>query len=218
MSHRSLSSGVKLLLAFSVAIGTTPRDACASLISVGTAFGPNTATLDTSTGLSWLDLTLTTGYSYDELLTEAASGGAFAGFGLATQDEVLAFWVHAGIDVESLGLFTPANLQPIMDLMLLVGTTGLNSGNLGNGNSFDFTAGHIESGPAGGGGWVRVMTIAADPDPTRTGRPDVGMVPSNNTNNERGAWLVGRRAPEPRASIMFSAGLVLLMIVRCRRR
>jgi hypothetical protein len=207
----------KLLLAVSLAIGAVPNDARASLISVDTAFGPETATLDTTTGFRWLDVTLSTPFSYDQLLPELAPGGVFAGYTLATADDVLALWAHAGIDEGSLGVFTSENFRPIVQLMSLVGITGLNTGNLDNVNFFDFTAGHIKSGP-GGGGFVDVMTISADPDPTMTGRPDIGGVPSNNPNNEHGAWLFLRPVPEPGDTHLLLAGLVLLMLVRSRRR
>jgi hypothetical protein len=168
-----------------------------TMVSLDGPFGPGTLTLDPATGLEWLDVTLSTQYSYDELLPELAPGGVFEGYRLATVDEVLTFWSDAGINVGPgyLGYFTPENLQPILDLMVFVGVTGVNTGNLGSGNFFDFTAGHIESDPANNEGWVQVATLSADPEPTATGRPDLGTVPSNNEQDQHGAWLVLDNSP-----------------------
>ena len=209
------------LFAFLLAVGVAAGDARASLLSVASSFGANTATLDTSTGYRWLDVTLSTPYSYDQLLPQLQPGGVFEGYSLGTMNEVLDLWAEAGINLTSLGSFTSANFQPIVDLMALVGITGLNTGNLDNVNFFDFTAGHIEGGP--GSGWVWVMTIAADPDPTMTGRPDLGSVPSDNMNNEHGAWLVARTdptapVPEPETYAMLLAGLGLLGFMGRRRK
>ena len=158
------------------------------LVSEESTLGADTLTFDPATGLRWLDVTLSTPYSYDELLLQLQPGGLFERFRLGTSAEVQTFWQSAGIDTSVLGTFVPQNLQPVIDLMAFVGITGINTGNLGGGNFFDFTAGHVESGP-GGGGNVTVGTIAADPTPTATGRADFGTVPSNNPNNEHGAWL-----------------------------
>ena len=149
-------------------------------------FGSETITRDLATGLRWLDVTLSTPYSYDQLLPELDAGGVFAGYRLATGHEVKSFWAHAGVDTTLTG-FVTENFQPVVDLMAFVGITGTN-GNMGGGNFFDFTVGHVESGP--GGGTVFVYTLAADPDPTLTGRQSNGTVPSDNTNSGHGAWLV----------------------------
>ena len=175
----------------SFSITITP--ASVALISQNSAFGANTITLDTATGLKWLDVTLSTPYSYDQILVQLQSGGVFDGYRLATNAEVLTFWQNAGINTGAgfLGFFTSQNFQPIVDLMAFVGITGLNTGNLGGGNFFDFTVGHIESGPGSCVGiCVTVAGLGADPDPTVTGRPSFGGVTSNNPNTQHGAWLI----------------------------
>jgi hypothetical protein len=165
----------------------------AEMVSRDSSFGPDTITYDTETGLEWLDVTITTPYSYDEILIEIKPGGAFDGYRLAKTDEILNFWQNAGINtgIGFLGSWTTENFQPIVNFMAWVGITGLGVGNLGGGNFFDYTAGHIESGP--GGSWVFVATIAADPDPTITGRPDFGSVPSDNSSSTHGSWLVKKK-------------------------
>lgn len=151
------------------------------------SFGADTISRDLATGMRWLDVSASTPYSYDQLMLEFGAGGVFEGFRLATAHEVRAFWANAGIDTTLSG-FVSENFQPVVDLMGFVSVTG-DAGNLGGGNVFDYTAGHVESGP--GGDWVSVGTISADPDPTLTGRQGFGTVPSDNTNATHGAWLIG---------------------------
>jgi hypothetical protein len=125
---------------------------------------------------------------------------------------------NAGIDVSagSLNSFTAGNFQPVVDLMDLVKVTGPNQGNLGGGNFFDYTVGHIESGP--GGGWVRAATLGADPDPTVTGRAGFGTVPSSNANDSHGAWLVSPAIPEPSAALVFGIGVLVVGSAARRRK
>lgn len=175
-----------------IVIGGTEKYLAAEMVSRDSAFGYDTITYDTETGLEWLDVTLSTLYSYDEILTELEHGGTFDGYRLATADEIITFWQNAGINVGTgfLGAWTAENFQPIVDLMVLVGITGTN-GNLGGGNFFDYTVGNIDSGP--GGDWVTVAILGADPDPTITGRPSFGSVPSDNINNQHGSWLIAKK-------------------------
>jgi len=164
------------------------------LVSQPSAFGPDTATFDPNTGMRWLDVPLSTPYSYDQTLVQLQPGGLFEGFRLGTSAEIQNLWTSAGIDTGA-GGFVPQNLQPIVDLMQFVGITGLNQGNLGGGNFFDYTAGNIESGPGGldpvtgDPVWITLANIGADPVPTMTGRASFGTVPANNPNNTHGSWL-----------------------------
>ncbi len=68
----ALSLAVGLLAA-----GTQP--ATAALIAQDDAkFGPGAITLDTTTGMEWLDLTASTGRSYNEVASQLGVGGDFA--------------------------------------------------------------------------------------------------------------------------------------------
>jgi hypothetical protein len=62
----------------------------------------------------------------------------------------------------SLEKFASANFQPMFDLTAFTGITGVNKGNFGRGNFFDFVAGHIESGP--GCDWVIVAALGTHPE------------------------------------------------------
>lgn len=69
--------------------------------------GANNVTSDTATGLDWLDLTASSGISYDDILLQFGTGGTYEGWRHATQAEV------NDLIVNSAGL-TLAN-QPIVD-------------------------------------------------------------------------------------------------------
>ncbi len=53
--------------------------------------GDKRATLDTDTGLEWLKLSETKGYSYNEILQEIAYGGEFSGWRLPTYEEAIGY-------------------------------------------------------------------------------------------------------------------------------
>lgn len=112
---------LKIFIAFILSLGfTAPLDA--ELISFDDpVFGDNSITLDTDTGLEWLDLTKSTNRSFNDVSNELGVGGNFAGFRYATIDEINTFWANAGIpNIES---FTEANLEPVASLMSLIGCT-----------------------------------------------------------------------------------------------
>lgn len=168
----------------------TGRDIKATIISMDTSFGQDTMTLDTNTGLGWLDITLSTPYSYDQILLELMPGGGFDGFRLAALSEVTAFWQNAGIPTIG-NDFVSENYAPIRNLMGFVGITGLGAGNLGDGRWFDFVLGHTADLESGGShdNWVYVATLGAY-DGDLTGRASYGVVPRDNSNPNHGSWLV----------------------------
>ncbi len=172
----------------------------AALTSESSAtFGPGSLTTDSETGLSWLDLTFTTQYSKEGMLTALATNPAFAGFRMATLEEVNTFLQHAGVDTSLYG-FTPANSTPILDLMALIGITG-NNGNCGNGCIFDFSTGHVLDPYIyewEGQTYIRTYAVSVaayerenlDGTFTPVGRYSVGNVPLDNLNDSHGSWLV----------------------------
>lgn len=83
-----------LVLFFQFALSTT---ATSALISVGTPFGPGTATFDSDTQQQWLDLSLSRPFSYNQVVAELNAGEQFEGYRLASTAEVSNFISNSGI-------------------------------------------------------------------------------------------------------------------------
>lgn len=70
----------------------------AGLISFDdTIFGPDSITRDTDTGLEWLDWTVATGLSYEDMISQLGLGGEYYGFRYATLDEAAALFDNGGL-------------------------------------------------------------------------------------------------------------------------
>ena len=85
--------------------------------------GDGLITYDTDTGLYWLDLTLTTNLSYNDVLNEISQGGALEGFWYATTADIDTLQVSAGLPS---GLFFstfPIYVNNMNQLLYLVGIT-----------------------------------------------------------------------------------------------
>ncbi len=72
----------------------------ADIFAIDNEFGQNAGTVDSAQGLEFLDLTLTTNMSYDQILPMLGSGGAFEGWRHATYFEVNTLVNNAGIQVD----------------------------------------------------------------------------------------------------------------------
>lgn len=81
--RRFIAAAIALIATSVVAISPSS----AALISLSSSFGPNTIIRDTDTGLEWLALSVTEDLFALELLDELESGGAFASFQSATQEQ-----------------------------------------------------------------------------------------------------------------------------------
>jgi hypothetical protein len=214
--HRTLrptASAIAVLLALA-------GPSAAELISEDSDFGVGTITLDTSTGLRWLDVPLTTGHTYDEIVTFFQPGGELEGYRLATQDEVEELFVNAGIDISTTE-WVPQNHDPNAALAALVGQTGSN-GNCGAGCTFNYTQGWVYSGDPPPVDDKRIGVLqwfdnTAGLNPTLPQAPIGRSLPRSGTvspySGGRGAWLV--QVPEPAGAALASA-VALALLARGR--
>lgn len=89
-------------------------------------FGLNSITLDTDTGLEWLDLTESQNRSFSDVASEFGPGGDFEGFRHVNEVEIIQLWTNAGIPDIGVGP-TEANYTPIRELQDLIGVTDYDS-------------------------------------------------------------------------------------------
>src|ERR1039458_10013985 len=92
-------------------------------------FGLNSLTIDTMTGLAWLDLTASAGLSYQQVLADTQPGGIFSGFRFATAQEVLVLYASAGIPGTGNYPGSVPGDQAILNLISLIGATSFQDGN-----------------------------------------------------------------------------------------
>ena len=88
-------------------------------------FGPGSLTVDTRTGLTWLDLPFSTDYSYLQAEAATQPGGRFAGFRHATVLEVLSLYNSAGFG-EGLVAQSDPRYPEAVALLSMIGETEMN--------------------------------------------------------------------------------------------
>lgn len=168
-------------------------------------FGPGAITLDTATGLQWLDLTLTTNRSFNDIVgvdgsNELAAGGDYAGFRHATLAEIAIFFTDAGIP-QITGLTVPENFAPVLALQNLVGVTATFPGPVWGSTGI---SGDAYLGP----GWHNIAFLGTYfAINEAVAQSAGGNYQDDSASPDRGHWLV-RPVPEPPAWLLLGSGLV----------
>lgn len=192
----------------------TPAPASAALIDLGST------TLDTATGLYWLDLTITQGLSIQVVSTNLQPGGLFAGYRFATSSELLTLFAHAGFGP---GQFsnTTSTAPPYSSVSALLNLVGVTYAPFapGTGDGLRATYGNYapQAEPNVGRAFIAtsspgvgVYNSQVDLTPVQTG--------FNTPQTEVGSWLVSS-VPEASTGLQLAAGLVVLLAVaglKCR--
>ena len=180
------------LLVLSIGLPPTCRSSDAAVISRDWKTpGDGLLTYDTVNRREWLDLAEaqlfkfpgdTLEERYQAVVAETSPGGMFAGFSVATRDDVFALADSAGIDTTTSNFVI--NGQSASDLIEIVGATF-------NLNSNRWAIGAVDEVDAG----QRITANAAYLPGTR-GAPTAGFGYDSNTRDDNGVWLY-RQVPEP---------------------
>ena len=201
-----------LIVVLSLALGTAP----AALLTVDSDFGPATVTYDSATGLRWLDLTVTAGLSWDEVLTERATGRMFSGWRYATQFELRQLYANAG--VQFVDVSSSVDVDAVRALMNLLG------GPLGHGVGWpwedDRTLGYYGLDDFGNATGSALYITYFSPDDIRA---YAGVRPSFSSLTDSsipatGHWLVEAAVPEPSTFNIVLLGGVISFWCRLLRR
>lgn len=174
----------------------------AMLVSTDHAnWGVGSITIDTQTGMQWLDVNHSVNYSYNRMLAEMLDGGLFQGFRYATQGEVEALAINSGVvDINS---SSAANADPAVNLMSFVGYTHNRRSNL---EVFGMTS-TTSSGVVGSGVIDHLYLNGLAAYDVSVLGPSYGM---DFTSDSVGNWLVSTaEVPLPSAFIFFSSALAL---------
>ena len=172
-----------------------------SLVSGDDAvFGVDAITIDTATGLEWLDWTLSAGISCNDIETEFGPDGDFEGWGHATVSQVSVFFEHAGIIAD--GEYHEANFAPVSELLGLVGTTYWQP---------DFKVSFVYTGDTPSPGYRVGSRIALDENPQEGfADPDNGHYSETSSDAAKGHALVRviqAEVPEPSTITLLAVGL-----------
>jgi len=117
----------------------------ATMISLDSSYGAGTITRDLSTGLDWLDLSVTRGLSWSFVEARTGVGDIYEGFRLATREEVFGLASDAGAQ-DPIYPPSPSNAVPIQELTDLLGQTFVDSG----GSIFACGVMNVSSGQSSG--------------------------------------------------------------------
>ena len=212
-----MSNGMRtLVLALMLAIGLSSGNmAVAAIIPVDDAvFGIGSITRDTGTGLDWLDLTLSSGRSFNDVNSQFGVGGDFEGFRYATETELGQLFTNAGITpIDS--TFTVSNAAPVLELMTLMGILDLSF----NKRSFILTSTMSTPGTHFAG--LLEWKFEIDDD-FPLGRATTRRLsfPDTSTDIRLGSGLVHTTptsVPEPATSVLLLSGLAMVGLAMRKR-
>jgi len=153
------------------------------------AFGVDSVTRDNVAGLEWLDVTLSTNISYNDIITEFDPGGTFEGWRHAKADELISLFVNAGIPLASIGSGFQSSLSgPVQTLQDLVGVTVSGALNRDQTLAFIEDYGLGDGPPPAGQRYVWAVSLDLSSLDGSAGRAFLDF--ENQAHSALGHWLV----------------------------
>jgi hypothetical protein len=192
----------------------------ANIVQTTTSFGLKTGMEDTSTGLIWLDLSITNDQSFDSVLANTAAGGTYAGWQFATPAQLSAMFLDytGGITFYSYTGASPAYDALALGLMNALGGPLTTVNNPANGFSRMASTGFLNVPFDLGAalyGYIAVDNFfgpSVDPILFGSAVENVGFV-------GLGSWLVESTAtPEPGMLPLLAFGGAAIVFARTRSR
>ena len=176
----------------------------------------NTIT-DTDTNLNWFTLTGTTGYSYNQMLTNFSDvNSQFYGFTYATRSDLESLWGNAGYTGDFLNADNDiGNRNAINDLFNLFGQTGTSIFPRADGMYDDESVGDVGQAylvpVAGSYSLAKIIENLVSPD-------DVDWPVS--PDNALGSWIYKPSAsvPEPSIALLMASGLIVFGVARRKKQ
>lgn len=181
------------------------QTADAMLMSRDSNWGTGSITLDTNSGLEWLDISLSVNLSYNDMISHMQNGGLYAGFRYATQDEVEALFINAGLNMGS----SPA-MQSALDLIGFLGATYTSRGNA---EIFGITGTSSASGVESG----IVDHVFSNGTPMYDASVSELTYGMDYNSSSVGNWLVSSgtsEVPLPPALVLFGSALALTGFIK----
>ena len=163
-------------------LGWSPAGHATLLPIDDVTFGKGALTLDTQTGLRFLDLTITRNASFAQVSAQLAAGSRYAGYRYATLPEVLSLFADAGLAVTTSARYSISEFSAGEGLLSLLGPLYSSAGNLA------LTAGL--TGTLAGVGMVDTVSLT---DCYTTAAVCIATsVPADSTDAEAGTYSTTR--------------------------
>ena len=203
----TMTKGVIMVVVFATVTAylCAPADAQGTLeVATDPAFGPNSLVIDTSTGLTWLNLTHTVGLSANQGLAGMESGGEFAGFTYATSGQVATLFADG----------TPGNNDYSVS-SLSIATFISVVGNTGNLDEYPACFGEVYSSDASEVVGTELLGVEGFDGAFRY---TFGEGPSEGIaySADFGNWLIA--VPEPEVwHLVLVGGLLIVPVMKKRR-
>ncbi len=185
-------------------------------------------TRDTETGLDWLNVSVTAGYSTESVLLYCGPGQQFESFRHSTSDEILTLFTNADIphlNDTSSTVNTQEQQAPVVELIGMLGVTQITLGgdqtwcngvnSVAPGGSVVLGAQLIEQHPSDAHPLLQYRGVAM----LYSGPPwgSGGLVDYDTGHENVGHWLVRDSPPVPEPSGLVLAMLAVMCVSATRR-